>query len=91
MVCFWVLSPYIILGYLLARHKSKQNLLLIDLMIIIIISAFGIYKWIEITYFSSDPQAPIAIGIVSIFQILFIIGAYVCISIIRHFIDPKQK
>jgi hypothetical protein len=84
MVSVWVISPYIVMFFIIFKHKSDTIILMLDIIVTIIIVVYGGYKWISLLGTESDAQTPIAIGITSIQQLLFIIVIYTVITIAKY-------
>jgi len=69
----WILSPYLAMSYVLYRHsRLSQARVFVDCVIIILLSIAGPYMIVNALFYSKDPQAPIAILFVPVFQLIIV-------------------
>jgi len=70
-IFLWILSPYLTMVYILTKHfKLSSRRILADSIVTILVSFMGLYMIVNVFYFSRDPQAPIAIFFIPIFQLI---------------------
>ncbi len=73
-VFLWILSPYLTMVCILTKHfKLPSTRLIADCIVTMLISFMGLYMIVNVFYFSKDPQSPIVIFFIPIFQ-LFVCG-----------------
>lgn len=71
----WVLTPYILMSFLVARHsRMDPDRVMADCIASFIVALIGLFIWADIFYLHPDPQSPVGLIFLPPIQVAIYLG-----------------
>lgn len=86
----WVSLPYLLMWLLLKKHANSTTKTIINIIVILGMSIYGLSQMVRTTIYHLDPQSAIATMFIPLYQLTLLGGIFLVLVIVYSFIDKKQ-